>query len=153
VDTKLDAQARLAFCQETLCRIDLAVSPTPEPAALAKRLEKVLALLTERYGKPARREASLPGECMDDALPGCLEKDLARFVYEWSWSGKRSITLTLGAKKPTSAFAAPPARSEAELTALKTIRIRYNEGRTPDPVKGAASAEPEPEGDRGVTGL
>ena len=143
----------LVSCSDTADCYEEARTTCDDAAALSPRLEKVLKLLTERYGKPTKREVTYPQSCAGAALPECLEQDRARFLYQWSFKGKKAITLLLGPKKVREAYEDPPKRTEADVTALKSIRVRYDEGRTPDPAKGASAAEATPESEREVGGL
>jgi hypothetical protein len=151
VDTGLDAQARLAFCKDTLCRIDVVSPPPADAALLSTRLEKVLKLLTERYGSPTKREVTYPQSCAGAALPECLVQERARFLYQWSFKDRKAITLSLGAKKLHDPFEVPKP-TDADIVALKTLRVRYDEGRVPDATKSAAATDESP-AEREVGGL
>ena len=92
-----------------------------------------------------------PAESAALALPGWQNR--ARSLYQWTWKGKRAISLSLGPKKIPDAFADQPKRTAVEIAAIPSVRIRYEEGRTPGPARTASPTEETADTERAVGGL
>ncbi len=136
VDTGLGASARLTFCGEALCRIEVVAKLGDDPSRAASRIESVIGTLTDSYGKPTAHEVAYGASCQRDALPGCLDDGSAHFWYEWQWQGRRKLTLSLGSRKRR-----PDAKKVPG--ALTTLRLKYDNGGVVRQ-SNAASAADEP---------
>lgn len=136
VDTGMPAHARLTFCEDELCRIDVIVAPEGEKAALADDIQRIVTTLSKRYGEPNERDVLYGQSCVGAALPECVAKGASHFWYEWRWAGGHKISLSLGSRKPVVPVeGTPPPKPIAA-----SIRIHYDDGRAVKTVRAAGTA-------------
>jgi hypothetical protein len=143
VDTGLGAHARLSFCEDHLCRIDVLIPPKDSGPAVSQSIERAVTTLSKRYGPPTLHDVLYGQSCAAAALPGCLAAGKAHFYYEWRWGGRKAVILSLGRRE------APPEGVVVDPATAATIRIRYDSGQkhsTKSPAAQAAQA-PAPGGE------
>jgi hypothetical protein len=143
VNTGLNAHARLSFCDDELCRIDVMMPPQTSGPSLSEILERTVTTLSKRYGPPTEHEVVYGSSCAGAALPACLGDGSAHFFYEWRWAGHQKVTLTLGPRKPH------PAGAAVNPSTVSTLRIRYDTGKraTSKKDESVAGAAPASSGD------
>ncbi len=139
VDSGLDARARLTFCGDTACRIELLMTPKGADATgWVDRLTTILDDLRARYGEPTSHDVSYAdSSCAGSRLFECIQSGSTHFRYEWKWANGKYVVLSLGARPSRVP------RTSSDPLAAATIHVRYGDGRKPAPEERAPPATTE----------
>lgn len=92
VDLKAPAEVELTFCNDKACGI--AVTLTPEAAALAPFIDSLSKQLTLNYGAKTLNQSNTKLCSSLDALAQCVLEGNAIVHHEWNWPSKHSVTLS-----------------------------------------------------------
>jgi hypothetical protein len=130
IDTGLGASAKVTFCADTVCGIELST----RAAGTSERdwmplLAKVKDALEENYGQPGESDVRWTGDCRQDGLHKCLEDGGAHFHYRWRWKDRSEVSLRLGGER--SGRSASASKEVANATEPVAIKVRYGDGRVP----------------------
>jgi hypothetical protein len=118
-DVGFEALVRVDFCRKRNCRVTLEYQPKSEWVATFADLKEKLA---NKYGPPKSSTTAIPDGCRKEReFVDCLEKEELRLKFNWSWTTRETVDLTIG--KPENG-SGPVAIRIDYFVPVKVIRSR-----------------------------
>lgn len=99
------AAARLRFCDDELCAVQLTVVPE-QPGQWMDAFVDLRSALLERYGEPKTKNIRIPQSCSGESLAECVEAGTSTATMEWRWGNGAMVRYTLGRPSPNEGVAA-----------------------------------------------
>jgi hypothetical protein len=91
----LAVEVDLAFCDGSLCRVDLLHVPSRDLSAPWKqRFREIKSHYERRFGPGRKDKVIVPEQCKQELLP-CLARGEVVAIYSWQWA-EREIQLSMG---------------------------------------------------------